>query len=69
MKILIGSDIVPTEATEQLFIDGDIRTLFGGVCKLVKDADRTIVNLECPLTEAQTAIPKIGPALKAAPAL
>jgi hypothetical protein len=25
MKILIGSDVVPTEQTEQLFIEGDMR--------------------------------------------
>ena len=67
MKILIGSDIVPTEATEQLFIDGDIRTLFGGVCKLVKDADRAIVNLECALTNYERGIKKFGPCLKASP--
>ena len=45
MKVLIGLDIVPTEATEQFFIDGDIKTLFGGVCSLVENADRTIINL------------------------
>lgn len=67
MKILIGSDVVPTEQTEQLFIDGDIRTLFGDVCELVKNADRTVINLECALTKAKNGIKKFGPCLKADP--
>ena len=46
MKILIGADVVPKEdRTEQLFIDGDIRALFGDICDAVKSADRTIINL------------------------
>ena len=67
MKILIGSDIVPTEQTEQLFIDGDLRGLFGDVCELVKSADRTVINLECALTTSDKGIKKFGPCLKAAP--
>ena len=67
MKILIGSDVVPTEQTEQLFIEGDIRALFGGVCDLVKTADRTIINLECALTTTEKGIKKYGPCLKADP--
>ena len=35
MKILVGADIVPkSKEVEQLFIDGDIKTLFGDVCEL-----------------------------------
>lgn len=67
MKILIGSDIVPTEQSEPLFIDGDIEKLFGGVCELIKNADRTVVNLECALTTAENGIKKFGPCLKASP--
>lgn len=67
MKILIGSDVVPTKQTEQLFIDGDIQTLFGDVCELVKNADRTVINLECALTTSENGIKKFGPCLKASP--
>lgn len=67
MKILIGSDVVPTEQSEQLFIDGAARELFGGVCDLVENADRTIINLECALTNAETGIKKFGPCIKADP--
>ena len=58
MKILIGADIVPTGKTEQLFVDGDIQTLFGDVCEIIKDADRTVVNFECALTTAEKGIKK-----------
>ncbi len=67
MKILIASDIVPTEQTESLFIGGDIKTLFGDVCEIVKRADRMIINLECALTTAENGIKKFGPCLKASP--
>ena len=67
MKILIGSDIVPTANTETLFVEGDIKALFGDVCDLIKSADRTVVNLECALTNAEGGIKKFGPCLKANP--
>ena len=68
MKILIGADVVPkTEEVKQLFIDGDTKALFGGVCDLIQDADCTIVNLECALTNSENEIPKFGPCLKADP--
>ena len=44
LKLLIGADVVPTSATEDLFVKGDARALFGKVCDLAKDADRVI----CP---------------------
>ena len=67
MKILIGSDVVPTAQTEDLFIEGDTRTLFGGVCDLIERVDRTVINLECALTRTDARIKKIGPCLKADP--
>ena len=56
MKFLIGSDIVPTECTEQLFVEGDTEKLFGKVNGLAKDMDRIIINLECALTDYDGAI-------------
>ncbi len=68
MKILIGADVMPKEnITEQLFIKGDVRALFGDICDAVKNADRTIINLECALTEYDKGISKFGPCLKADP--
>ena len=65
MKILFGADVVPTKESEQLFIEGKIDELFGDVVKLIKDADRTVINLECALTKSDNAIKKSGPNLKA----
>lgn len=67
MKILITSDVVPTEQTERLFIEGDVCALFGDICGLVEKADRTVINLECALTKAEQGIKKHGPCLKADP--
>ena len=68
MKILIGGDIVPkTDEVKQLFVEGDTKTLFGDVCDLIKSADRTIINLECALTNSDNEIAKFGPCLKADP--
>ena len=68
MKILIGADLVPTKATEKLFVEGDAEKLFGDVTSLAKTADRFIVNLECALTDSENRIKKFGPNLKATPA-
>ncbi|MBQ8879507.1 MAG: CapA family protein [Clostridia bacterium] len=68
MKFLIGSDIVPTSATENYFVAGDLKTLYGGVVDLCKGMDRIIINLECALTDYDGAIKKFGPNLKATPA-
>jgi len=67
MKLLIGADLVPTSSTEELFVNGEVEKLFGGVADLAKGADRFIVNLECALTYSEGRIAKIGPNLKAVP--
>lgn len=65
MKILIGADLVPTEVTWDYFIKGDVKTTFGDVVGLCKEADRVIVNLECALTSHEGRIAKCGPNIKA----
>lgn len=67
MKILIGADLVPTEHTEQKFIDKDLKSLFTNVLPVIEKADRFIINLECALTTSDNAIKKFGPNLKAHP--
>ena len=67
MKLLIGADVVPTSATEELFVKGDARALFGKVCDLAKDADRVIINLETALTNHDGKIKKFGPNIKGVP--
>ncbi len=68
MKIVIGADLVPIQASEPLFINGDIEKLFGDVLPILQGADRLIVNLECALTTFDGAITKCGPNLKTDPA-
>lgn len=67
MKVLLGADLVPTEQTETLFVEQDGKTLFGDVEALMKNADFTMINLECALTDSENAIKKFGPNLKAHP--
>ena len=67
MKLLIAADLVPTSVTEQDFVDGNIRALFGDICYTASEADRFIVNLECALTNHEGAIRKFGPNIKCAP--
>ncbi|MBQ7879240.1 MAG: CapA family protein [Clostridia bacterium] len=67
MKILIGADVVPTSQTEELFVKQDLKTLFGDIADMIQAADRTVINLECALTDAEQGIKKFGPCLKADP--
>ena len=67
LKLLIGADVVPTSATEDLFVKGDARALFGKICDLAKDANRVIINLEAALTNHDGKIAKFGPNIKGVP--
>ena len=64
LKIIICGDISVTPESEEPFKKGDAEGAFGSICKLFKTADRTLVNLECAVTEHETGIKKIGPCLK-----
>lgn len=62
--ILIAADIVPTRSNEQLFRDGDARTLIGeDLLSRFSSADFIAMNLEVPLTDAETPIRKWGASL------
>lgn len=67
MKILIGADVVPMPLTEDLFVKQEVNELFSDVCELIANADRTVINLECALTETDEKIKKFGVCLKANP--
>lgn len=67
MKIFIGADLCPTAASAENFIQGNVQALFGDILSLTATGDRFMVNLECALTERDTAIRKFGPNLKASP--
>jgi poly-gamma-glutamate synthesis protein (capsule biosynthesis protein) len=69
ITILIAGDLVPMKSNEKLFVEGKVEELFGKeVVQLFLDADIRILNLECPLTDADFPIEKVGPNLKALPA-
>lgn len=64
MKILIGSDIVPTNNNIELFNKADTKALIGEeLMKVFQEADFKILNLETPLTDELTPIEKCGPNL------
>lgn len=64
--ILIGADFVPTELNASLFVNGDIHQLMGNaLCDLLSKSDYRIFNLEVPLTDVLSPIPKEGPNLSA----
>lgn len=67
MKLIICGDLSPTEKIMRSFEEKNIQTLFGSIPELFGTADRVVVNLECALTTADSAIQKIGPNIKASP--
>jgi poly-gamma-glutamate synthesis protein (capsule biosynthesis protein) len=67
-KIIIGADFVPTITNEHLFMSSDANTLLGkNLIDRIAKADYRIFNLEVPLTQKVTPIPKNGPNLYANP--
>ena len=66
MKVIICGDVCPA-GTNEVFLRGDIETLFHDVPSAFSGADRVLVNLECALTDQDTPIFKKGPNLKCSP--
>ncbi|HJZ75883.1 MAG TPA: CapA family protein [Vicinamibacterales bacterium] len=66
--ILIGGDLCPIGDNVPLFTSGDADSLFGGLLQDFRRADLVVANLECPLIERRTPIPKTGPVFGAASA-
>ena len=64
MSILIGADLVPTESNAEIFVQGNAEKLVGSELKALLDgASYRIFNLETPLADSPTPIPKGGPNL------
>ena len=64
MKVLLLGDFSPTSVTDPLFENGDIEALFSDTVGLFENNDVNFVNLECAVTDSDSAINKIGPPLK-----
>ncbi len=65
MKALFCGDISPTSDNCHLFAQVATDALFADTKTVFQTADVCMVNLECALTESETPIAKIGPAIKA----
>ena len=64
MSIIIGADIVSTTANKEYFISGNMQPVVGNELQnVLKKADYRIFNLECPLVNTESPIPKCGPNL------
>jgi poly-gamma-glutamate synthesis protein (capsule biosynthesis protein) len=68
IKIGFTGDFCPWMRVEDQLKTADNESLFGTVRPFFAANDLNVLDLECPLTTAQTAIAKTGPHIKAAPA-
>lgn len=65
MKILVAGDFVPFNRLESLITSKRYEVVFDEVRSLVKNADFSIVNFECPVVKGgEKSIEKIGPNLQ-----
>lgn len=64
MRLLISGDFCPVFRCKDLMEQCQYDKLFGHVRQIIKQADYSIVNLECPITTRRSKpIPKCGPNL------
>lgn len=62
MELIIGSDVVPTSSSKELFREANVIGLLGNeLYNLWSKADIRIFNLETPLVNEETPIDKCGP--------
>ena len=64
MVLTLCGDISITQHNRRLWENTTVEKVFGKAADLFHASDRVIINLECALTEADTAIRKFGPNLK-----
>jgi poly-gamma-glutamate synthesis protein (capsule biosynthesis protein) len=65
IRVLIGGDVFPSGRNKPMFQQGDSVGLFGNILQNIREADLSVVNLECPLIHENTPIKKIGMVLGA----
>ena len=64
MKTLLLGDLSPTKDTCDLYVNGEVDTLFGDIRTLFDGNDVNLINLECAITEHEEGINKFGPCIK-----
>lgn len=65
ISVLISGDFCPIGRNEKTIANRHFSSMFGGFERYSQSVDLAITNLECPLTDTDTAIAKTGPNLKA----
>lgn len=60
VSIIFGGDICPMGRIQSSFSDGDASAIFHGLLDYVRNADLSVVNLECPLISREKPISKGG---------
>ncbi len=64
-KIFIAGDFCPINRLSKTILEESPEIIFNDLLPIIRDDDLSVVNLECPLTDAHSEIHKTGPALKA----
>ena len=67
IKILITGDFCPINRIEKMALNQEFGAIFNDIADVLGDNDLNIIDLECPLTELDSARPKTGPHQKAHP--
>ncbi len=67
LEMLFAGDVCPRGATESLILAGQSRDILADVAEPLAKKHLSVVNVEAPLTRAETPIPKSGPNLKVHP--
>ena len=67
INIVVTGDYCLDRRIEGLCLSEDYSKIYGNMLYDLKENDIAITNLECPLTENESSIEKIGPNLKANP--
>jgi poly-gamma-glutamate synthesis protein (capsule biosynthesis protein) len=63
--LTIAGDLCPVGKPESLLANKNYSAVWGNLPELLSTSDLSIANLECPLTDSFTPIPKNGPPLRA----
>lgn len=67
IQIQILGDICPAWGFRKSFDEGNEHKIFGDILQILQDADITVANLECPLSDKGERAAKTGPCLRGKP--
>jgi poly-gamma-glutamate synthesis protein (capsule biosynthesis protein) len=65
ITVIIGGDVCPTKGDTAYFVGGNVDGIFHDLMDEIRQADLSLVNLECPLIDEDHPIAKCGPNLRA----